>query len=153
MELLQTCSAAHRLKYMFPKPGTDAQVRISIVLNTALKNVCRQFGGQARLEIGISHVPWSCILMTDYAGSDRVMYLALVSGRSDFIAAEETKAIQTYRKFGYGGTLYNADGHSACENRIGGGGSAHHGVSSFFPSRYHWIKFWLARFRKYWFWP
>ena len=129
LDLVNSCLHGNRIIWRLQKPGADPQLHIDLVLEDQMTVARRRFGTRARFKIGLTFKPWDRIAYDDYKHPDKTMIIVLVSESSDFIADQETVAIDRYRKFGRKGVIENAAGNDSCENRIRGGGSAFHGYS------------------------
>jgi hypothetical protein len=118
---VKACSMEPRVRWsLAPPDAVDPQAHIDCVLREALDD------GRARhcedFKCGITHKPCERVNdFPDYDWPDRRLYIALVSESSDFIAEQETLAIDRYQI-----------SHHNCRNRSRGGGRAHVGNSPFF---------------------
>lgn len=145
---VQACQIrGHRVRFVLARPVDQMrrpacpdpwQAHIEVVLAQALADGERRLGtGGAYFKGGITYWPSERLDMDDYSAPDRVMYVALISERSDDIAGAEIAFLERHRRYGYDPSsgavvVVNQAGHPKCRNRKRGGGGAYHGNSPHF---------------------
>ena len=118
---VKACCMESRVRWsLAPPDALGPQAHIDCVLREALSDGLDRHCGY--FKCGITHKPCERVTnFLDYNWPARRLYTALESESSDFIAEQETLAIDRYKI-----------SHHNCRNRSRGGGSAHVGNSPFF---------------------